>query len=140
MDAVLAAMAASDGSPYSPVQIQKFMFLLDRNLPRLIAGKKFHFMPREYGPFDPDVYNDLENLAHGGMVEIDDKPNLRRRAYRLTPEGQAKGKEKLDLLDNPAKQYVAAVSAFVRQASFQELVSSIYKKYPEMQVNSIFRE
>lgn len=54
-DAVLAVLAAADGSSYSPAQLQKALFLIDRNLPDLIDGPaKFEFRPYDYA-FDRQV-------------------------------------------------------------------------------------
>lgn len=36
--------------------------------------------------------------------------------------------------------YIGKVSTFVRTRSFNDLVSAIYKAFPEMKANSIFRE
>jgi hypothetical protein len=38
-----------------------------------------------------------------------------------------------------AKDYVVNLANWVRQLSFQQLVASIYNKYPEMKANSVFR-
>jgi hypothetical protein len=39
----------------------------------------------------------------------------------------------------PTREYIASVASWVRQLSFQQLVASIYNKYPEMKANSVFR-
>jgi hypothetical protein len=42
-------------------------------------------------------------------------------------------------LPDQAKKYIQDVNALVRKLSFAELVASIYKAFPEMKVNSVFR-
>jgi hypothetical protein len=43
-------------------------------------------------------------------------------------------------LPQEATDYIKSAGEFVRRLSFNKLVSSIYKEYPEMRANSIFRE
>ena len=139
-DIILAALAASRGAAHSPVQMQKLLFLLDKRLANELGGPHFNFIPHHYGPFDRTIYDLLEQLATQGMVEILRNPALRWRNYRLTPEGQGAGEKILDQLDPHVSKYVRELSAFVRRLSFAELVSAIYAAYPEMKVNSAFRE
>ena len=54
---VLAAFASAGGRRHTPVQAQKLLFLLDREVPSL--GTPFKFIPYHYGPFDPEVYDVL---------------------------------------------------------------------------------
>ena len=135
---VLAALAASDGALHSPVQVQKLLFLIDRNLGKDIGGPYFNFQPYNYGPFDKVVYESLEDLANDGLVEI--VTNRSWKEYVLTGVGQKSGKSILDRLPKHAKIYIQEVSVFVRHLSFTQLVSAIYKAYPEMRENSVFQE
>ena len=58
---------------------------------------------------------------------------------KLTPEGQQKGEQLLATLASEAQQFTHNASDFVRKLSFAQLVSAIYKAYPEMKVNSVFQ-
>jgi uncharacterized protein len=136
---VLAAFAPAQGALYSPVQIQKALFLIVRNMPDEIGGAVFNFEPYDYGPFDKTVYDTLEELTREGLVEVDAAPGLRWRRYRLTESGQVQAAQKFAALNERARQYFTTVSKFVRTLSFEQLVSSIYKAYPDMKVNSVFR-
>jgi uncharacterized protein len=136
-DLLLAALSPAKGDFYTPVQVQKLLFLLDREIPDLIGGQHFNFQPYNYGPFDKAVYMVLESLSLEGMVEINEDAGWKR--YRLTPLGQEKGNGLFETLDGSAKNYITKVSDFVRRLPFTELVRSIYKAYPEMKVNSVFR-
>ncbi len=137
---ILAALAASKGATHSPVQVQKLFFLLDRKLAGEVGGPYFNFTAYHYGPFDRTIYDLLERLAEQGFVEISSNPALRYRTYRLTPEGQRVGGTFLNQLDQHIVDYMGKLSDFVRGLSFAELVSAIYAAYPEMKVNSVFRE
>src|SRR5690242_8635530 len=69
-DLILAAMSVADGGLYTPVQVQKLFFLMDREIPDRINGPLFNFEPYNYGPFDPAVYRELEKLHLSDMVQL----------------------------------------------------------------------
>src|SRR5206468_7956083 len=87
IEMILAALAAGDGATYSPVQIQKLFFLIDKKIPWAFEGPHFNFIPYDYGPFDVRIYSNLSALSIGGFVEILREPGLRWHKYRLTPKG-----------------------------------------------------
>ncbi|MEN6518614.1 MAG: MarR family winged helix-turn-helix transcriptional regulator [Methanospirillum sp.] len=135
-DLVLACLAAAGESSYEPVQIQKTLFLFQN---RGLGQEIFQFVPYDYGPFDPTVYRTLEDLATDGLVEIRDSPFDRYRTYRLSPEGRVAGQATLEKLPEAKRDFLVRLSQWVRKRSFSELVGAIYKAYPEMKVNSVFR-
>jgi DNA-binding PadR family transcriptional regulator len=137
-DILLVALYASNGVPLGPVQVQKLLFLIDREISELIGGPFFNFQPYNYGPFDKAVYEELEQLAVNGKVEI--TWALKWKTYRLTKSGQEEGKKLFDDLPQKAKKYIKEASDFVRNKSFNELVAAIYKKYPDMRAFSKIRE
>lgn len=137
-EVILTALAPAGGAPHTPVQVQKLLFLLDRNAAASFGGPKFDFQPYHYGPFDRAVYLTLEDLAQQGMVEITRNAG-NWRDYRLTPEGQARAVQVLAGLDDRTRSYIERLSAFVRSLSFTDLVSAIYKAYPEMRERSVFQ-
>jgi len=136
---VITALAASNGAIHTPVQMQKLLFLIDKKIPESFGGPHFHFTPYAYGPFDSQVYGSLDVLANSGLVDVLSEPHLRWKKYKLAEMGLEKGKELLSSLHPPIQAYLRELSSFVRGLSFEELVSSIYREYPEMKVNSIFR-
>lgn len=138
-DIVLAALAASNGASHTPVQIQKLLFLIDKKVPDLEGAPFFNFAAYDYGPFDKQVYSVLEALHVDGDVEITQNPISRLSQYKLSCQGQAKGQEKLDSLDQEQADYIRELSQFVRSLSFAQLVSAIYREFPDMKTNSVFR-
>jgi uncharacterized protein len=137
-DIVLAGLAPAKGRSHSPVQVQKLFFLIDRNVSDLIQGPLFAFTPYNYGPFDPAVYNELEALAAQGAIEI--VPEYTWKRYALTAEGQAQGDHVLSQLHPKARDYIIRANTYVRSLGFTQLVSAIYKAFPETRVNSVFQE
>ena len=136
-EVVLAALAPAQGKQHSPVQIQKLLFLLDREAFQLVDGPHFNFQPYNYGPFDKAVYQVLDELDKDELVTI--RSGGWQRTYALTPTGQNDGDRLLGKLPDAAQKYIRSASAFVLKLNFLELVSAIYKAYPDMQENSILR-
>lgn len=135
---VLAALSSSSEHRYTPVQVQKLLFMVDRELSELIGAPRFKFAPYHYGPFDKQVYLELDKLARKGLIRIDDESS-RVRNYSLTPDGYREGTAALARFSEPAQNYIKQASAFVTKNSFSRLVAAIYKAYPEMRVNSVFQ-
>jgi uncharacterized protein YwgA len=134
---VLASLAPARGATHSPVQVQKLLFLIDRQMPELVDGPRFQFTAYHYGPFDKAVYQEIEALVADGLAHISNEGNS--RVFSLTAEGQRVGERLLTPLTGNARDFIQRASEFVRRLSFTELVSAIYKAYPEMRVNSVFR-
>jgi uncharacterized protein len=137
-DVILAGLAPGGVASYTPVQIQKLLFLLDQEISAELGGPHFRFRAYHYGPFDRGIYDVLENLESSGEVQIDRNESLRIRTFRLTQKGVEAGLRVLNNVSPVAKDYIERVSLFVRNTSFSNLISAIYAAYPEMKKNSIF--
>jgi len=137
---ILAAMSVAGCADYQPVQVQKLFFLIDKTIGHKIGGPFFNFQPYDYGPFDKDVYITLERLELEGLVEIVYEYGFSRRRFRLTPTGLAAGKKFFSNLPEDLKEYISKLVEAIRRLSFAQLVSAIYKAYPEMQKYSVFSE
>ena len=136
---VLAALAAAGAdASFTPVQVQKLFFLIDREASHLVNGPHFSFEPYHYGPFDRSVYSQIEALSDLDLAVV--KNDERVRKYELSAGGYAKGIEVLQELPQNTREYLSAIAAWVRSLSFQQLVSAIYKRHPDMRVNSVFQE
>lgn len=136
---VLAVMAAGkDGAIFQPVQIQKLFFLLDREIPTHTGGPHFNFSAYDYGPFDSAVYDEVEALAREGLAVVNKSGFY--RAYSLTGEGLDRGRAALGELTPQGREYAIKAAEWVRAVSFNQLVSTIYDRFPDMKVNSVFRQ
>lgn len=134
------AMALAAGGPraeYSPVQVQKLLFLIDRKVPQHFGGEQFNFTPYHYGPFDSDVYQVLEAMASEGLVAIRGAGSYRR--YSLTEAGHQLGEQELQRHPG-VSGFLIDLAAWVRSLRFEQLVASVYNDYPEMRANSVFRQ
>ena len=134
----LAVIAAGgENVSFTPVQVQKLFFLVDREAAHLTGGPHFSFKPYDYGPFDKQVYESLDLLAVGGLAEIGSAG--RDRTYSLSDAGYIQGTEALAQLPKSAVDYLTKLSHWVHSLTFEQLVASIYNRYPDMKVKSIFR-
>jgi len=132
-DWTLLAIAAADGEALSPVQLQKVLFLLGEF--KLKGRNNFYnFIPYNYGPFDPEIYRDAEALEADRLVTV--QAGGRWKQYAATPRGLALA-ERLNA-DADALDYLRRVVKWARSLTFQELVTAIYKRFPEYRVNSVF--
>ncbi len=136
---VLAGMAAGkEAAIFQPVQIQKLFFLLDREIPKHTGGPHFNFSAYDYGPFDSAVYDEVEALAREGLAMVDKSGFY--RVYSLTHEGLAQGKAALGELTPQGREYAVKAADWVRAVTFNQLVSAIYDRFPDMKANSVFRQ
>lgn len=134
---ILAALAAGGGNTsYSPVQVQKLLFLIDRDAAHLAGGTHFNFVPYDYGPFDRAVYDELDALAQEGLAEVNTAGPYRK--YRLTADGYRLGAEKLDGLTEDVQSLLTKIAQWIKPLNFQQIVATIYKHYPEMKARSVF--
>lgn len=141
-DLVLSALAgAEDALFFTPAQVQKLLFLIDENIPKHIGGKRFNFAPYDYGPFDATVYRDLEFLASKGLVSIGRSPDGRlSKTYCLTSSGSSLGRHLLGhSFSSEIAEYIRKLASWVSAQSFEDLVATIYQRYPHMKANSVFR-
>ncbi len=133
-DVVLLAL--QDGRAYSPVQVQKLLFLIEK---KAFSAKKslFNFTPYHYGPFDKEIYSVLDELKEKGLVDVHCNIDQKHRRYCLTDLGIKKA-EKIVTSVKDTNDYIKKLADYVYTQSFTELVSAIYQEYPDMKENSIF--
>jgi hypothetical protein len=137
---LLAVLAAGGGRPFHPAQIQKAIFLIDKNLPHLVhSGPRYNFVAYNYGPFDRNVYVEAARLRDEGATVIAPAPNGRWMTYAVSEVGLPRGEQILSRLKLKSRRYIESVVEWVLAQSFNSLVKSIYDAYPEMRENSIFQ-
>src|SRR5687767_6333882 len=109
-DLLLAVLAASEGRPYTPVQIQKAVFLVSRNAGQVIDdGEGFNFRPYDYGPFDSAVYSEAERLMTAGEAQITPAGFGSWNTYAASDAGVVRGRMLLDELTPDTRNYILGV-------------------------------
>lgn len=134
----LLAVAAAGGERVSPVQLQKVLFLLGREMPDAVRSGYYEFRPYNYGPFDSAVYADAQILADEGLININ-RP-YRWDEYSVTPKGVAVAQRLRDDASPGAVVYLEKVVHWALSLSFQDLVRAIYARYPDTRAKSIFED
>jgi uncharacterized protein YwgA len=140
-DLALIVLSLAEGEAFTPVQVQKALFLATDKLPRAFApNSRYDFQPYDYGPFDRQVYLDMEALEDAGLVRIRMDAGGRWKTYAATATGVEKGRRLAKRLEADELKLLGRIVRLVRNLSFTELVSAIYRGYPEMRARSIFRD
>jgi uncharacterized protein YwgA len=134
----LLVIDAASPRGLSPVQLQKSLFLISKNLPAEVGDAFYTFVPYNYGPFDPAVYEDASELVNEGFVVIERVGDQPWGYYVITPEGQELAHEYAKAISSQALDYIHRVVAWVQQLTFTQLLLAIYQAYPEYRVNSVF--
>jgi len=136
--ALLALSSSPDGA-LAPVQVQKAMFLLAQNAcPRPSDGPFYNFQPYHYGPFDSEVYADLDRLIDYGLVKRVKSKRYSGTEYQITEFGKVEAVRAARTQD-AIVTYLHAVVVWMRPLTFTQLVSAIYNQYPKFREKSIFR-
>jgi hypothetical protein len=135
----MLVIAAAEGQPMTPVQLQKALFVVGKNLD--LGNGFYRFEPYDYGPFCKQIYADAEGLERAGLVRITTPQGpWEYKEYLATADGLQRAKELRARLTPKQRDYVGRVVGWVRGRSFKELVTAIYEAYPEMAANSVFKQ
>jgi uncharacterized protein YwgA len=137
-DWALLVIAAAKPKTLTPLQLQKSLFLLGQNIPEAVKPDFYKFVPHNFGPFAKDVYADVEALKDQGLIDEIVKSGQNWPEYRISQTGVQKADEIRDLLSPNAKTYLDTLVKWVEQQSFQDLLHSVYKAYPEFATKSVF--
>ena len=139
-DILLLVVASAKDEPLTPVQLQKSLFLIDRECRDKIPVSSFYdFEPYHYGPFDAEVYQDADILAEKGMVLRFQSDKGAWMNTISTHSGRVRAEQLKKEIAPHIVQYIGNVVDWAQGLSFRELVASIYQAYPEYKVKSVFR-
>jgi len=141
-DWTLLIIAAARNKALQPVQLQKALFLLGKALSssQLRADRFYPFQAYDYGPFCSEIYFDAERLRDEGLVQIDRPIPSSYRVYSATEQGSAAAARLRAALDPKVASYLDETVAWVTSLSFRQLITWVYRQFPEMRVNSVFQE
>lgn len=133
---LLALSAAGDGH-LTPVQLQKAMFLMEREAGERMGSGFYSFRPYNYGPFDAAIYDDVATLEREGLLLTDRSHSVPR--HTLTPSGTARAGHLVASVDPDVRTFLDTVVKWIKPLPFDVLLRAIYQKYPTFAVNSVFR-
>jgi hypothetical protein len=139
-DWTLLAISAADAKGLTPVQLQKVLFLLGREMEHELGGSFYKFRPYHYGPFDRAVYDDAEKLSNQEAIDVSQRVGENWNRYVISDEGRKQAEFVKKRASNGAVEYLERVVDWALRQSFPQLVNAIYTKYPDMKVNSVFNK
>lgn len=128
---LIAIIAAAGNDGLDRVQLQKSAFLVGEEFEGKLKNF-YRFTPYMYGPFDQQIYTDVERLSDGPMIET--FLNDGRQWYRVACETTSWQYSLPEDLESGVNRIVGWIS---RMSSFYELVRAIYFLYPEQRENSV---
>lgn len=140
----LLLFVAYEGAPdgLDPVRMQKgmFLFAMEADLP---ASQKYRFKPYDYGPMSATVYSDLDRLVDDGYLIRRPQPNKSWARYKPGPKALAAGHRLLGEIEKegrlPEAHRLYQIKQSVSSVGFSELLETVYERYPDYAVRSVFR-
>lgn len=139
IDWTLLAIAAGKERGLTPVQLQKSLFLLGEKYRKSVGRKFYDFVPYNYGPFDPAIYRDAEELVEKKFIIIE-RSGRSWPEYLITKAGLEHVDEILQDAPTSAVEYIDRTVKWAQSLSFSELLRSIYAHYPKYRTNSVFQD
>lgn len=136
-DLLLKIIAAAEGQPLTPAQLQKVAFLLGIERSDYMPDDYYQFRKYDYGPFSAEVFRDAEQLEREGKVAISINRRGGWQEYAATVSGY---RTKLQAIPKDVSVFIEEKVSWARGLSFQQLVRAIYQDYPEYRENSVFQE
>lgn len=136
----LLAISFADDAYLSPAQLQKSLFLFEHNKPRATGSDFYDFIPYNYGPFSSEIYFDVKSLCEEGLVKLGRPVGQRWIGYCITKEGRAYRDSLKANVPREDHVYLSKIVKWARSLTFRQLLSYIYKKFPQYKVNSVFME
>jgi len=118
----------------SPIQIMKSLFLLKQELN---LENFYEFIPYLYGPCSFEVYSDLIKLKNEDFVD-EVLTSFSWKFWRITRQGKIYIKKKLPEFNKKLISKIQEIKEKVLSMNFTELLSYVYKRYPEFAKNSVF--
>lgn len=139
-DWILLVLNCSEDKTLSPVQLQKSLFLLGRMFPDAVSNNFYNFVPCHYGPFCLEIYEDADFFKLKDLISINVDTIRRWKTYSITD----KGLNYVAILKKKIKpevyNYVLEIIKWVKDQSFSQLISAIYKQFPEYKIYSVFKD
>jgi type I restriction enzyme S subunit len=117
--------------------LMKYVFLLQME-GNGARRRLYHFVPYHYGPFAKELYADLKKLQEEGLVTVDnDSEEEKTRIALADPERVEKA---LADLPDDLKEDVAAIIDQYSSLGHEELLRTVYEKYPSYAKKSLRRK
>jgi len=129
----LAALAvAEDGEVEGITRFQKLVFLAQRERD---GAAPYDFQADDYGPFSPDLYDDIDQLVADDLIEYDECETdfgNKKQVYTLTDKGR-RAIENSDRSDFPVStEQLERLGEEFGDLDLWDLLEYVYTEYPRM--------
>lgn len=133
----LAALAvAADGKLEGITRFQKLVFLAQRERD---GAEPYEFRADDYGPFSPDLYDDIDRLVAADLIDYDERTTdigNTKQVYSLTEKGR-RAVENSDTSEFPVSETeLTALGNEFEHVDLWDLLEYVYTEYPRMARNS----
>ena len=135
-DVLLRILAAAEGDPLTPAQLQKVTFLVSEECKEALPDDFYEFENHHYGPLCLEIYRDAQALQSMGLAAIGLNDRGGWKEYAATYKGVVASETHEQ---NSIAVYIREKVSWAMKLSFQELVRAIYIQYPEYRENSAFQ-
>ena len=140
-EALLLLLSVGENKPLDPVRIMKSMFVFtmeakDEWIPK---QDRYDFVPYNYGPCSFELYDDLDELVSKGFIKTEQLPDRSWKYFALTAKGVEVAKSIASKSNAAEVKYLTRIREYVDGCSFNQLLTGIYKAYPQYAVNSVFK-
>lgn len=168
-DVLLALLYAkgSTGKTNEPIagttKLEKFMFLLSRESGLKQDIKDYDFAPDNFGPCSHELFDDVEMLKDAKFIEEKESNILspldegdssacqsaeidsveypqRLRIFSLTPKGIKIGEILFNSMSPADQQKIINLKQAYNKKPVSQIVRDVYKKYPDMIVESKIKD
>lgn len=124
-----------------PIRIMKGMFLFSQECPKdwIHDEDRYRFEAYNWGPFSRDVYRDLDALVIQGLVTTTTITGRDWNYHAATDAGRTLAATAAQQWRPAVRVYLEKLRRYVLSVNFSTLLKTIYQKYPDYAVNSVFR-
>jgi uncharacterized protein YwgA len=128
-DFILKILSLTPDVSFSPIQIQKLFFLLEKRIGN--DAKYFKFIPYHYGPYDEDLSSLIHDLEKREQITSSTIDGIKH--YGINNPVDIK-----NFLDDRKKTFISQeLIPFIKSKKILDLCYSIYKEFPDMAKRSV---
>jgi uncharacterized protein YwgA len=124
--------------PWSQIPFTKAVFLLSKSNLQF-PGVDYSFEPYNYGPWDPQVTDDLNSLVKQGCLSMHPIPLSRGIEYRLTDWGRRRIESKAHEVDDAQRAAIVEIATRVTAKHYTQMLRDLYDEYPDAAKKSILK-
>lgn len=128
--------ATDDGTLDGITRFQKLVFLAQRERE---GANPYEFRADNYGPFSPDLYDDIDRLEEADFVESHDEETSMgniKNVYSLTEKGRKAVENSLEEDFPISADEVESLTDEHEDTDLFDLLEYVYTEYPQMARNS----